>query len=1385
MIRQTTLVTAIALGMGLVAAAQPVAHAADATTTVAQSERSTWLVYFEEPGVASFRGFKAAGITPESKAAMALKATSPAVTGARHLDVEAPESVAYRDYLAGQRSERLIEGGKRVGRDLKPAFVYDLATNGVALELSDGEAALLRDVPGVKRVVRDFVRKPQTDAGPRWIHADAIWGGDPSVANEGEGVVIGVVDTGIQASHPSFAATGPVDGYVHSNPRGARLGLCAGGAGSCNDKLIGMYDFTTGSEDNETNDGSDNVGHGTHVSSTAAGNHLDHSLSSVSGSVVRHLSGVAPHANLIMYKACEEESSCQGSWLVAALDQAVADQVDVINYSIGGGTNNPWGDGDALAFLGAREAGIVPVSSAGNDGPGESTVSSPANAPWMLSVANVSHNRVQGNLLVDMSGGDTPPPAGGVLFGVGATQGYGPADIVYAGDYGNALCAQGSNTDALPPDESTNPWPTAPGERPFNGEIVVCDRGIYARVIKSFNAGLAGAGGFVLANGSAEGESIVRDSHSIPGTHIGYFEGQELKQWLASGTGHRARIAGDTVSENDAYGDILNQSSSRGLGLWGSFLTPNISAPGTNILAAVPGSGFAFYTGTSMASPHVAGSAALLIKAHPDWNPAQVTSALLTTARPSVKVDFETPATPLEQGSGTVDLAKAVYAGLYFPIGRSDFDAANGGDTRAMNLPALVDKNCHLTCSMSRTVKDMAGGGTWTAVFDLPDGAVANVSPSTFTLTDGQSKTLDFSFDVSGANVSGDWVFGHLRLERSENDGISDVEIPVAIKSLAGNLPASIDIETDSESGFADIDFSGLVALPEARFASSVLNDQFQETARLKRGNTGGTYDGPFDDSVLEMFSIPASSVERVFSADLSSEDTAYAELYIGFDADGDGLPSEGEELCANDTVSSSKHCEYSLPALASGIDLWVLVNNATSGSPLVRDDVELTYQVIDPSQTSGLDLVATGPGHVAQDEAFPVRISWDAPDLLPGHRKLGYLLLGAKAGREGKTGKVPVTISRVGDTDAAAALVSGRARVMKLAAGDAQERLFIDVPPNASRLQISSSGTGEVDLYAAWAGDFPTSVTDTRIASAPQRGEADATSIHAGATENIDLQGAALKPGRWYVTPVNAGTDQASFSLMATVSAGADAPPVPQFGGYFNPDRSGSGAFMYQAGGAWVLILYSYLDDGTPTWFLGANAKPAGNNGSWTVPLYRNTWDGDSPIARQVGEATVTALDNQRMMLTTTIDGEVASQNMLRVDSGACPVGDGGPLHLSATWFPPSESGYGFSVIALPDAEVTAAYFYDDKGMPRWAIGSASPFGTSTLPMTVFTGGSCLSCDYQAATGHAAGEYVRSYTVDGSSGHAELNITLPTPLSGHWQTEADIIPLTESSVCQ
>ena len=243
--------------------------------------------------------------------------------------------------------------------------------------------------------------------------ADGIWDGTATgglPGTQGEGVTVGIIDTGLNLGHSSFAAVGPSDGYTHTNPLGSGtyLGLCDSDPGTfvCNDKLIGYYIFT-----GETTEDGD--GHGSHTGSTTAGNVLDAGMVDLTPFAYSPaISGVAPHANIIGYDGCLDDGGCPFSALTAAIDQTVADGVvDVINYSIGGGSSDPWTDADSLAFLGAADAGIVPVTSASNSGPGAGTVGSPADAPWMLAVGASTHNRAGLNSVESMSGGDTTPPA--------------------------------------------------------------------------------------------------------------------------------------------------------------------------------------------------------------------------------------------------------------------------------------------------------------------------------------------------------------------------------------------------------------------------------------------------------------------------------------------------------------------------------------------------------------------------------------------------------------------------------------------------------------------------------------------------------------------------------------------------------------------------------------------------------------------------------------------------------------------------------------------------------------------------------------------------------------------------------------------------------------
>ena len=521
-----------------------------------------------------------------------------------------------------------------------PAGAFQAVANGFVLELTTTEAQRLRGVPGIGSVRAERNYRLHTDRGPAWIGAEALWNGAVAgvAATRGEGVVVGVIDSGINAAHRSFADRGD-DGHDHANPRGRLYGLCAQAPARCNDKLLGIHDFTS----EGARDGSDLDGHGTHVAATVAGNVVEAVLDGVTIDVPLRVSGVAPHANLISYKACtdtaEGESTCAEGALIQALEQAVLDGVDVVNFSIGGGARDPWegvragsnrADDMAEAFLNLRAAGVVPVVSAGNDGPFAATVSSPANAPWVIATANASHDRRFLNRVLGVSGPGVAPRD---YEGLGISAGLATRRIVDAAAYGHALCAEGEDLDP-PYNGRSNPWP--PGT--FNGEIVVCLRGVQARVAKGYNVRAAGGGGMILYNQASTGDSVVSDDHFLPAVHIGHDAGIDLLARLATASAAGGQLSGAISGYQrllDGRGDVLNSSSSRGpVTPFGGWLKPDIAAPGSSILAAAPSGtqDLAILSGTSMAAPHVAGAAALLLGARPAWSVDQVESALLTTA---------------------------------------------------------------------------------------------------------------------------------------------------------------------------------------------------------------------------------------------------------------------------------------------------------------------------------------------------------------------------------------------------------------------------------------------------------------------------------------------------------------------------------------------------------------------------------------------------------------------------------------------------------------------------------------------------------------------------------------------------------------------------------
>jgi subtilisin family serine protease len=304
----------------------------------------TYIVVQTAPPLALYSG-GIAGLAP----------TNPAARGEVKLNPTSAASVAYLRHLRNERAALIQTIEASLLHRVNVSQQYSYALNGFAVRLTPAEAARVEALPGVAFVHRNETLHTLTDAGPAWMNADDVWSGDATAGagSKGERIVAGIIDTGVASGHPSFAGVGPVDGYVHQNPRGRFYGVCAAtpppAPGSkCNNKLIGMYDFTGSGEE-------DDVGHGSHTASTVAGNVVDATIYAPTTTIgPKRISGVAPHANVISYKACMAATlnpggllnlgSCPLNALIAAIDQATADVVDVINFSIGGGSVDPWTD---------------------------------------------------------------------------------------------------------------------------------------------------------------------------------------------------------------------------------------------------------------------------------------------------------------------------------------------------------------------------------------------------------------------------------------------------------------------------------------------------------------------------------------------------------------------------------------------------------------------------------------------------------------------------------------------------------------------------------------------------------------------------------------------------------------------------------------------------------------------------------------------------------------------------------------------------------------------------------------------------------------------------------------------------------------------------------
>ncbi|KAL5561182.1 hypothetical protein UlMin_030929 [Ulmus minor] len=563
--------------------------------------------------------------------------------------------------------------------------VYDTVFHGFSATLTPNQVASLTNHPSVLAVFEDKRRELHTTRSPQFLglrNQRGLW----SESDYGSDVIIGVFDTGIWPERRSFSD-------LNLGPIPSRWkGVCESGvkfsARNCNRKLIGARFFSKGHEAagssgpisgvNQTvefRSPRDADGHGTHTATTAAGRYAyEASMSGYASGIAK---GVAPKARLAAYKVCWKNAGCFDSDILAAFDSAVNDGVDVISISIGGGDgiSAPYYlDPIAIGAYGAASRGVFVSSSAGNEGPSGMTVTNVA--PWMTTVGAGTIDRNFPAIVVLGNG----RKLSGVSLYAGAPLEGKMYSLVYPGKSG-ALPASLCMENSLDPNV-------------VRGKIVICDRGSSPRVAKGVVVRKAGGVGMILANGISHGEGLVGDAHLIPACAVGSDEGNAIKAYVSSNSNPTATIdfQGTVIGIKPA--PILASFSGRGPNTMNpEILKPDLIAPGVNILAAwtdaVGPTGldadtrkteFNILSGTSMACPHVSGAAALLKSAHPDWSPAAIRSAMMTTAntvdnrnQPMIDESTGKYSTPYDFGSGHLNLDRAMDPGLVYDITNNDY----------------------------------------------------------------------------------------------------------------------------------------------------------------------------------------------------------------------------------------------------------------------------------------------------------------------------------------------------------------------------------------------------------------------------------------------------------------------------------------------------------------------------------------------------------------------------------------------------------------------------------------------------------------------------------------------------------------------------------------
>ena len=1010
-----------------------------AASVQADDLRRPYIVQLADKPVSSYTG-EIAG----------LPATQPA-PGAR-LDVDSTDVQLYSDYL-GQK-QQIVRASIA---DAPVLYNYSVVLNGFAALLTDDEVRALQLRSDVAAITPDTPRQVTTTYTSRFLgldKSDGLWTRLGGKTKAGENIIIGIVDGGIWPENPAYADRVDADGkptfdnngtLAYDAPPARWKGICQPGEGftvaACNNKLIGAQYFdatysTVGKTTHWTEFRSprDSIGgnvghggHGDHTASTAGGNSGAEAI--VNGVNLGPVSGMAPRARLAAYKVCWTyndatdatggKNSCYTGDSVAAIEKAVVDGVNVINFSISGGTSVT--DPVEQAFFHASNAGVFVSASAGNDGPANQVAHI---SPWQATVAASTHDReLQSDVI--LGNGNRYTGASMIVNPLPAAPMITAEQAALPGSSANSASLCYSSTWTSPD------WTVAkPSLDPAKvaGKIVTCTRGTNDRLDKSKAVKEAGGVGMVLID---NGAGLVGEVHNVPTVHVTAANGAIIKTYAAS-QGASASMTKFVTGTSSVKAPVVASFSSRGPNRYdGNQLKPDLAAPGVDIIAAVtpemtpaqradvvngtaaPMNAWASYQGTSMAAPHVAGIAALLKQQHPDWTPAMIKSALMTSATDTfadAQAGDLRGTLAFGQGAGHINPNGASDPGLVFNAMQADYQkylcglgvSSNcaGGSIAGynLNLPSIAVGNVLGTVTVTRTVTNVgASAATYTPGGSM-QGFSMQVSPATLVLQPGESKSFNLTLTRTNA-ANNTWQYGSLRW----SDGAGHVvRIPVVARSgqpvIAPGLIASTKANgmktlsvTTGFTGTLGSAFGGLKEITKtndtvAQAPAGSVDNAAQMQAACRAGINGVR---------VTNVTIPTGTLLAQF--ELFNRDTEGGNIANGTDLDLAVLNPSGTVVAYSGNGGSNELAALNAPAAGTYkvcVAGWKAANGASAS-------YALSSAVVTSSDRGG-NFKVLMPAKVYAGSAASLTASWS--NLATGKRFVGALQLKDTAGAPAAT---------------------------------------------------------------------------------------------------------------------------------------------------------------------------------------------------------------------------------------------------------------------------------------------------------------------------------------------------------------------------------------------